>query len=509
MTCTLLRLDLDSFHTTNECVLNLCICFIVAYLVSILNVLKHVQSCDENHLLMGANCLEDCPFMKKYTQYLSQEMEQMEGKPFTTPDGHKVVFKFLLIPGDMKWVASMSGELCNSAQYFSSFANVNQNNKVVIGGSIGNSAEATWQPWDYNNRLEVVKEVEKFKQKTPNGPKRSDITKFIAQKKSRQESIPPLGKYVNNIKAEPLHITNNAWQQWFMHIFAIAMQYTDKSHLKSATALPDMPHSSTFIVFLECLRETVQCGRLYNAIRRWFSEKRGKGIEFSYRFTGSDSKKLSWHFSSLIQVLLKVQSLSKGSLVKLHALMFVAVKLRDAAAIYSRVEVTVNQVEELKKVCEEYFTAVQLLLSKVSPTVWTLGYVVPYHTKQIFELLGYGLGLNSMQGREAKHIKLANYVKNTCNVRKHLRWGIVFRHEFVSLLWLRRMDPYHKARTVNLSFIPKKVQDADSLTCHCGLSKSSEGNGCSICTSDTMIMIKESIESGRVTDELKSFCESA
>ena len=66
-----------------------------------------------------------------------------------------------------------------------------------------------------------------------------------------------------------------------------------------------------------------------------------------------------------------------------------------------------------------------MLLSGVNPTVWTIGYAIPYHTAQ-FEKIGFGLGLNSMQGREAKHVKLAKYVENTCNVKKSMRWWIVF-----------------------------------------------------------------------------------
>ena len=36
-----------------------------AYLVSFLNLLNRVQSCNDNHLLLGANC-EDHPLMKSY-----------------------------------------------------------------------------------------------------------------------------------------------------------------------------------------------------------------------------------------------------------------------------------------------------------------------------------------------------------------------------------------------------------------------------------------------------------
>ena len=73
-------------------------------------------------------------------------MERIEGKPLTTLNGCTVEFKFELIPGDMKWIASVSGELSNSAHYFSSFANVNKHDNVTIGGSIGNLAKDTWHP---------------------------------------------------------------------------------------------------------------------------------------------------------------------------------------------------------------------------------------------------------------------------------------------------------------------------------------------------------------------------
>ena len=42
------------------------------------------------------------------------------------------------------------------------------------------------------------------------GKQRSHITKFIAQNKLRQEFVPLLGKYVDLLKAEPLHNTSFA-----------------------------------------------------------------------------------------------------------------------------------------------------------------------------------------------------------------------------------------------------------------------------------------------------------
>ena len=130
--------------------------------------------------------------------------------------------------------------------------------------------------------------------------------------------------------------------------------------------------------------------------------------------------------------------------------------VRDATANYSRVDVSKRHVEDLKGLGQNYFTANHLLLDGANPTVQTLGYAIPYHTSQLFETLGFGLGLNSMQGREAKQVKLAKYVEHTCNVKNSMRWWIVFRHEFVCLTWLREMDPY------SVIYYQEKEKDHDS-----------------------------------------------
>ena len=141
---------------------------------------------------MGANCAEDTPLMKQYTQHLVEEMKLIEETKLTTDQGHVVEFRFQLIPVDMKWLSSMSGELNNCAIYFSPFANVNQTDKTTIGGSIG-GPEAMWQTWDYNKRILVAEKVEKFKAKLkdPEGKQRGEVTKLIAKEKSRQEFVPP------------------------------------------------------------------------------------------------------------------------------------------------------------------------------------------------------------------------------------------------------------------------------------------------------------------------------
>ncbi|CAB4034572.1 Hypothetical predicted protein, partial [Paramuricea clavata] len=383
-----------------------------AYLVSFLNLFQGVQSCNNNHLLFGANCEEDHPLLKKYTEHLTKEMEEIEGKCWKTERGYEVTFKLKLILADQKWVASMSGELNNAATYFSSFANVNQDNKGTMGSSIGEHSSATWKPWNYDDRMETVKKVEKFKKmlKDPVTKERSKVTAFISKERSRQEYAPARGT-----------------------------------------------------------------------------------------FTGLESKKFSWNFAFAIQELLNFDSIKQSTKLKLHALAFAALQLREAVAIYSRIEVDRELIQKLFLKCNNYFHTNCLFLGNaVCPTTWTVGYAIPYHCNQLFESIGYGLGLNTMQGREAKHIKLAKYVQNTCNVRKSDRWWVVFRHEFVSIVWMRELDPmsttYQSKRKPGKSYVPNRIIKNPGRYCFCGNTMEPESNTkCVACCSDIMSMIQQSV----------------
>ena len=119
-------------------------------------------------------------------------------------------------------------------------------------------------------------------------------------------------------------------------------------------------------------------------------------------------------------------------------------------------EISREQLVELESKCQLYFNTHALLLDGINPTTWTIGYAIPYSTQQLFKESGFGLGLNSMQGREAKHIKLAAYVQNTCNINKNQRWWMVFRHEYVSMVWLRELGPH------SITYRPEKKKACDS-----------------------------------------------
>ena len=106
-------------------------------------------------------------------------------------------------------------------------------------------------------------------------------------------------------------------------------------------------------------------------------------------------------------------------------------------------------------------------------------------------MYGLGLGLNSMEVREAKHISICRYSKNT-NYKK--RWEKIFLHEHVSLIWLRERG-YNREkpiRSCNLRYMPKRTIDNPNCFCYCGLEKEgSAGLGCIFCSDPLRLVIKE------------------
>ena len=111
----------------------------------------------------------------------------------------------------------------------------------------------------------------------------------------------------------------------------------------------------------------------------------------------------------------------------------IAVNLRDSVSIFSRIKVTDEEVTSSTAVTRNYFRACALF-SSVSPTTCPIGHCVPADTKQIKQELGVGLGVNTKEGRESKHVSLVRFAQNT---HHSTRWVQVFRYEYISLIWLR------------------------------------------------------------------------
>jgi hypothetical protein len=392
----------------------------------------------------------------------------------------------------MKMLAFLAGELTNSATYFSTFADVNQESLTKLG-TFGHNTSDTWKPWKFCDRMKVVKEVEKFKKKiaTKNvsaKTKRSNVTTFIAKQKSRQEFVPLVSELIDRAHVEPLHLKNNACALAHRYILNQAIEMS-----KPNLPISQVPPKTPLFKFIDALRSKCSLNRLAKRIIRWYDENAVS--TFTYRFTGKDSQMFLHNFMFLIDVLENGVSGKAGELLHVHA--YLCLCLRNAVSLFSRVNITDERVLELKQHSTNFYRGYWLFF-KVNPTVWTLGCVVPAHTQEMKQCYGLGLGLNSMEGREAKHIAISKYCVNT--VYAH-RWEQVFHHEYISLIWLQAHGytnvSVNSSTGSTLSYSPKRVSSKDPNYCVCGLQKIASVDLCRFCGHELRKKIEKSIEKGK------------
>lgn len=187
----------------------------------------------------------------------------------------------------------VGGELSNSATYFSSFANVKQNEANDIRKTFGFSETHKWKPWDYNKRVDDAAKVADMKtqlskSKSSEATKRHQLTSYISTVlKSRQEELPLVSNYINCAKCEPLHLKNNCIKEVFMKLFKICASQTDFNNAKSFS---DIPGNSLFVKFVTHVHDKMYCNFLSKKIRKWYNENSGKTEKgFSFRFRGIES----------------------------------------------------------------------------------------------------------------------------------------------------------------------------------------------------------------------------
>ncbi|CAH1794083.1 unnamed protein product [Owenia fusiformis] len=459
-----------------------------ALLVGFANLPHKVRSCSHNYIVFGANCAESHPEMMKLYYAIGEEMKEIEKSSYEI-DGYEfdISFKFSFFPNDSKMIACLAGELTNSATFPTTFYDVSKNNISKIDGTIG----VDFKPWDYGQRLKVVQEVEKLKKSNSNIA-RQKVTQFIASKKSRQEFIPPFGAFVSRARVDPLHCKNNSFQQLNECIITEALSNSPNAVLNKDISISQLPNCQIKKYFNAL--EKIGAGKLKYRLEKWYLECRKKGQPLSVRFTGEDCLKFCRGFCDVIQAVMP-SSLSNSSLFNVAKFTYAFVHLRICASLFSRVEISQIDVENLEYHARLYFNCVALFFGKISLTQWLIGYAIPRHTEEIYEEFGYGLGLNSTQGREAKHRQIKKYVEHSV---KSKRWETCLRHDWVENVWLKSNDLSGENYSKN-SDKALCIYHEDDSHCLCGNTLP-----CSICSSDVFNLIDTSCKEGKVVDSLKN-----
>lgn len=276
----------------------------------------------------------------------------------------------------------------------------------------------------------------------------------------------------------------------FKYILRFAVE---KSKLgQNVKEFAKVSHQCSFAKLINNLETESNLSRMAKKIIRWFDESKGNAKSFDYRFTGQESRRFLHNFMKMISAI-EEKNDSRQESINLHIFAFAILSLRNAVSLFSRFSMNEALLIELDKECKNFFTCCALYL-QVNPTVWTIGNVVPVHTRDIFKKYGRGLLINSMEGREAKHIAIARYAQNST---KATRWKSIFRNEFISLIWLRERGCYlANSKKCNETYIPKHV--SDDAFCYCGLMLT-DGKRCKYCNHQHRMNIVNSVQQKKVT----------
>ena len=115
----------------------------------------------------------------------------------------------------------------------------------------------------------------------------------------------------------------------------------------------------------------------------------------------------------------------------------------------------------------------------------------------MFDKYGTGLGINTMQGREAKHVQIVSYARNS---QYKQRWFRVFRYDHISKLWLPIKQPSLLANhQPHDTLIPTHIHTDSQHYCYCGMSKGAGTEHCFFCGHKFMQEIKKSVSDGKPT----------
>ncbi|KAI8493299.1 hypothetical protein Bbelb_293030 [Branchiostoma belcheri] len=521
------------------------------------NFHRRVNSRDLHYLLHIVNAQETDGVMEGLWQQHTQEMQLLEASTFTI-NGTSVTFEF--VPSaDQKWQCWANNETNNAASFPSPFADVSKQDMVVVGGEIG----TTWQPWTNETRTADAAKVEKFVGTLPrelsDGARKAKINKFLATNRLRQLGVPRIGKYAALQRPDPLHAEINCAAHYLNLLYHEALSRGTTCLSRFLSTL-EAPVHDTEIARETCHEVEIQADNGDFHVGEGVGARARACVSVT---NAAQSLVEALHFDDIVpsqgmHVLgLGLKSLAKdlqdhydnestrhnkwsARLIGEHAIMIesfgyrltdslffpgespaeelrrlvlgkVGQCLRDAASIFSQVEVTEEDLQTLEWTCSRYYNLLCLFIpTAVSLPVWTVAKAIPYHARILWTKYGIGYGILSLQAKESKHAALKADLgfTNRCKAPgKQNKWVQVFRANYMRSFYLEEYCPC--PQTYNPHFHCRVPKHAGQVGyCLCGRDIPREDvQLCSTCENACAIVqcADEGILSPRIIALLKPF----
>lgn len=411
------------------------------FLLSFINIKRRIASSFENFLIFGCNSEETSLTVKLYLKTLVEDIKYLESKVFEVEVNqvkHLIEFKLAMLPNDMKFLSFLAGELGNQATYFTTFADISKHDAVNYKKEFTMDGTEFAKPFTYEHRLKAASAVVKKKEiieKTnkATSTKRTELTKYIAKLKSRQEFVPLIGPYIDIARCEPLHLKNNVAKELFEKLFNVVLV---EAQISPNTSFLEISENNVLKKFLLMVKTKMNCNQLFKKLKQWINESKTKlnATAFSFRFRGHESYSYIKKFQILI---LAVKEWTNSTLhSRLMQIFYQSLAFRELVSLSTRiVDFDDEYINDFEVAGRKLFCSCSIHDARISPSCWVLCNVAPSHAADILNTYGFGLGINTMEGREQKHQQIKRYSDNS--TVQH-RWEYVFRHEYVQTVFLRK-----------------------------------------------------------------------
>ena len=273
-----------------------------------------------------------------------------------------------------------------------------------------------------------------------------------------------------------------------MILFKIEMA---ESRLGSVKSFKDVPDNSLLRTFVSFARKKMNYNFLANKIQRWFNENGGKQEkEFTFRFRGKESFLYMKHFPSLIKMLISniFDTDIQKRLIEVYLQSIYLCQLFTYTVRKKNFDL--DDLNLMKKIGKKLFKLCSICDNKILPSLWTLCNVAPIYAEKCFLDYKFGLGCNMMEGRKHKHQMLLKYAENTT---RQNRWPMIFRHEYIQLIYLR-INGHDSCKYVKRiqSYVPLKANNSCEM---CFSDTDGHGTKCVLCKSPLMIKVQKNLES--------------
>ena len=360
---------------------------------------------------------------------------------------------------DQAWQFWANNELTQSATYPSMFAKVHKNQLADIGATLRTSEDCTWQVPTIESRkndldlLNAERVTWNHQGLTPKRIHQNELV-FMAEKGIRQLGEPRIGIFANRQRSQPFHLEVNNWTHILKLLYVVAIQ------------------KNTYKEFIEIIKKPASsqgCNLKYigEAIDKHYVNESTRFKTLTIRLIGAQGISLA-RYSVRVVDQLKDASDDANQQLLLLALSKICEYLRKIGAIMNNVTSTSATIEELSDSCKLYFNMFSLFFnSYCNSTVWTIGYVVPYHASLLFEHYKIGYGILSMQGKESKHSAIKQELKScsnrSCSEGDKGKWHTLARSSYIRHFYL----PYHFPLDNYTPHFDSRYPLVDEVTCGC------------------------------------------